>query len=383
MGTRPVWVCDVGSSFHGLASDSLVEVTVVGAGVTGCSCALSLARRGLSVRVLDATGVAAGASGRNGGFALRGTAQSYDGARAALGVAEARDLWQQTEGALDRMSEIAGDALRRVGSLRLAVDEAELAELRREYDALAEDGFDVNWIERPNGRLGEICLGGIEHPPDGALEPARWVGRLAGVAVAEGVEFVEGRRVDTTELASLAGSTGAVVVALDAWTGELLPEVAQHVRPCRGQVIATEPQAEILYGRPHYSRGAYDYWHQRPDGRLIFGGRRDKSPHGEATTEDATTEAIQVELEGFATVLLGREVRVTHRWSGSFGVTDDLLPLVGPVPGRERVWVAGGYSGHGNVLGFLCGELVAAAIAEGDMAGLALFEPGRFNATAG
>jgi glycine/D-amino acid oxidase-like deaminating enzyme len=35
---------------------------------------------------------------------------------------------------------------------------------------------------------------------------------------------------------------------------------------------------------------------------------------------------------------------------------------VGPVPGRDGVWVASGYSGHGNVLGFLCGRLVADAI---------------------
>ena len=40
----------------------------------------------------------------------------------------------------------------------------------------------------------------------------------------------------------------------------------------------------------------------------------------------------------------------------------DFLPVVGPVPGLDNVWVAGGYSGHGNVLGFACGELVA----EGD-----------------
>jgi glycine/D-amino acid oxidase-like deaminating enzyme len=46
--------------------------------------------------------------------------------------------------------------------------------------------------------------------------------------------------------------------------------------------------------------------------------------------------------------------KVTHRWAGIFGLTQDLLPLVGSV--------AAGYSGHGNVLGFMCGELVAAAI---------------------
>ena len=49
----------------------------------------------------------------------------------------------------------------------------------------------------------------------------------------------------------------------------------------------------------------------------------------------------------------------------------------GRVPGRDRVWVAGGYSGHGNVLGLACGDLVARAIAGGDTPELTLFDPRR------
>jgi glycine/D-amino acid oxidase-like deaminating enzyme len=51
---------------------------------------------------------------------------------------------------------------------------------------------------------------------------------------------------------------------------------------------------------------------------------------------------------------------VTDRWAGIWGATPDLMPLVGEV--REGVWVAGGYSGHGNALGLACGDLVARAI---------------------
>jgi len=70
---------------------------------------------------------------------------------------------------------------------------------------------------------------------------------------------------------------------------------------------------------------------------------------------------------------------VTHRWAGIFGLTQDLLPLVGAVPGRDdRVWVAGGYSGHGNVLGFACGALVADAILGQGSPQLELLDPARF-----
>ena len=92
-----------------------------------------------------------------------------------------------------------------------------------------------------------------------------------------------------------------------------------------------------------------------------------------------STPAIQSSLEEYLHELAGEEVRVTHRWAGIFGLTQDMLPLVGPVPGRDgRVWIAGGYSGHGNVLGFACGELVADAILGNGSPQLELFDPARF-----
>jgi glycine/D-amino acid oxidase-like deaminating enzyme len=120
-------------------------VVIVGAGVTGCSCALKLAEGGL--RVHEARRVASGASGRNGGFALRGGAMSYAKARDRFGPTTAKGFWRMTERYLARMEQLAGDAFRRVGSLRLADDE-ELADLRAEYEALRDDGLDADWIEQ-------------------------------------------------------------------------------------------------------------------------------------------------------------------------------------------------------------------------------------------
>jgi glycine/D-amino acid oxidase-like deaminating enzyme len=55
----------------------------------------------------------------------------------------------------------------------------------------------------------------------------------------------------------------------------------------------------------------------------------------------------------------------------------DFLPVVGRVPDSARVWVAGGYSGHGNVLGFLCGDLVAKAMLGEPHPLLGPFDPSR------
>jgi glycine/D-amino acid oxidase-like deaminating enzyme len=142
-----------------------------------------------------------------------------------------------------------------------------------------------------------------------------------------------------------------------------VPELDAAVRPTRGQVAVTEPLPRLLFECPHYARHGYDYWQQTPDRRLVIGGWRDTSLETEYTSEEATTPAIQERIDAFATELVGRPARVTHRWAGIFGTTEDRLPLVGELPGRPDVWVACGYSGHGNVLGFLCGELVAEAMA--------------------
>ena len=69
--------------------------------------------------------------------------------------------------------------------------------------------------------------------------------------------------------------------------------------------------------------------------------------------------------------------RITHRWAGIFGSSPDGMPLAGRVAGTENLWVAAGYSGHGNVLGLACGDLVARAILGEEPPELALFDPAR------
>jgi gamma-glutamylputrescine oxidase len=352
--------------------DGRADVAVIGGGVTGCSCALKLAERGVKVRVFEAREIAGGASGRNGGFALRGATAPYDEARRALGPDAARRVMELTERSLDRMESLAGDAFRRVGSLRLAWDEAELEALRREHDALRADGFAVEWVDELAPPLDALYLGAIHHPPDGALYPARWVRRLARHAAEAGADIREGKAVTVDGV-----DADAVVVAGDGFTAALLPELAPLVTATRGQVLATAPLDELRYDRPHYARGGYDYWHQLPDGRFVLGGQRDASFETEVTDAVETTDLIQGRLDALAEQLLGEAPRVTHRWAGIWGTTPDLVPLVGRVPGRENVWVAGGYSGHGNALGLACGDLVARAILGESSPLLATFDPAR------
>ena len=372
---NPYWLEDDVPPRRTVRHEGRVDVAIVGAGITGCSAALRLAEAGLRVRVHDQRGVAEGASGRNGGFALRGGATRYDIARDTYGREQARELWAWTESELDRMESLGGDALRRPGSLRLAADLDERDEIRVEYEAMHEDGVAAEWLDELPAHLAGRFHGAIFHPGDGALQPARFVRRLAAQAAEAGAEIREHDRVDDVA----AVDADQVVVATDGYGHGLVPELMEAVWPTRGQVVVSAPLDEVLYEMPHYARQGFDYWQQLPDRRVLLGGFRDVSILDELTDVEETTPTIQASLESFLGELIGGAPEITHRWAGIFGLTQDMLPLVGRVPGREGLWVAGGYSGHGNVLGFACGRLVAGALlGEIDAPQLALFDPGRF-----
>jgi gamma-glutamylputrescine oxidase len=379
MGT-PYWLDAPAPSYGPLPGDETVDVAVVGAGVTGLSCARALAAAGRRVRVIEARRAGTGASGRNGGFALRGTSASYD-------LARLPDVMRASEEAVERLRTLAGDAFRPVGSLRVATSEDELDAVRSEGEALAADGFAVEWrepAELPRAVEG-WALGGIFHASDGALDQGAWMRRLAGLADEAGAAIAEDTRVvalDGTRVETDRGTVTAdvVLVATDGYTDGLLPELDAGIASVRGQIVATAPVAPDVLPCPLYGRWGYDYIQQLEDRRLVAGGRRDLDLDVETGLEEATTERIQAGLEALLVELLGEAPPITHRWAGIMGFTEDLLPFVGPLPGRENVWVSAGYSGHGNVLGFACGEAVAAALLGSPEPWLAAFSPERIPA---
>ena len=373
----PYWLEGTGTRYPPLTGDERADAVVVGGGVTGLASARVFAEAGLRVRLLDARRVGSGASGRNGGFALRGFARPYSDLRMP-------ELMRLTEETLERMSQLAGDAFRRAGSLYVFAGEEELEAGRAEHDALATDGFAVKWLERDElpPVLSPHYLGGLFHATDGLLEPGRWVRQLAALATDAGVAIAEETSALALDGTTVTTSRGTVVgehvvVATDGYTRGLLPELDGVLIPARNQVLATAPLRERYFEPAVYARYGYDYWQQTAGGRIVIGGRRDADLEAEFTDREGTTEVIQRELEALLAQLLGGLPKVTHRWSGLLAFTPDRLPLVGPLPARPRVWAALGYSGHGNVLALACGEEVARAILGRPDPRLALFNPER------
>jgi glycine/D-amino acid oxidase-like deaminating enzyme len=243
--------------------------------------------------------------------------------------------------------------------------------LQAEYEALREDGFAAEWRRELGGRLAARFAGALFHPTDGSLPPARWVRRLAARAAEAGAEIREHDPVISLDELDAE----QVVVATDGYTEGLVDELDRAVRSTRGQVVVTAPLGEELYPCPHYARYGFDYWQQTPDLRLVLGGFRYTAIDEEWTASEDPTPGIQARLGAYAEELAGGPVEITRRWCGIFGMTADLLPIVGRV--RDGVWAACGYSGHGNVLGLACGELVARAILGERSPLLDVFDPDR------
>ncbi|MEM8599964.1 MAG: FAD-binding oxidoreductase, partial [Bacteroidota bacterium] len=139
-----------------------------------------------------------------------------------------------------------------------------------------------------------------------------------------------------------------VVLALNAYAPLLVPDLAPFVRPVRAQMLATAPVAPLLT-RPVYSHEGYYYVRQHTDGRLLVGGARHRHRDEEVGYEDATTPALQADLEAYLAehVPTASPVQVERRWSGTMGFSPDGLPLVGALPGHPESRWLGGFTGHG------------------------------------
>jgi gamma-glutamylputrescine oxidase len=389
-GTVPFWLDEPYEPRSPLLGELETDVCVVGAGTCGLSCALRLAQHGIGVAVLERGTVASGASGRNGGFLLAGVAPFHNDARESYGADRARAMYARTYAAQEDVYALAldlgvGDAVRRVGMLRVAVTEDEAEHVRDYARALADDGFPARVVERddlpPALRGGGLVACLTEH--DGALHPARWYRALAGAAEAAGARIFENTAVQPPVEApgegpvlTDAGSVRArhVVVAADGSLPALVPEYAGRVRARRLHMVATAPVPRLIETLV-YARWGYEYLQQRPDGRVLAGGFSDVDGDDSYTDSDAGSPDIWERTRRYLAEELGVEAEITHRWAGVVGYSGDSLPYVGEVPGRDGLYVSGGYSGVGNVPGFMSGRDIADTIAGTPPE--PLFPPGR------
>ena len=354
------------------------DVVIVGGGIVGCSTAYWLGRRAPSLRVaiVEARTLGTGASGRNAGFVLQGTATDYLTDIERYGERTARRLWHFTRANRDLLAaELRGEAFGwgADGSLTVAGDADEDERLRKSVSRLRAAGAPVVYLdpEKTNERLGATGFyGGLYVTTGGVLNPLQLVHHLADESGAEvrthhPVEQIwwdsDGATLDTPDLRLWARQ---VVLAAGASVPALAPSLSRYARPMRAQMLATVPAETRSISVPAYSHEGGFYVRQLDDGTVLAGGGRHQHRAAEETDVDTTTPAVQATIERYLHTYYPwtQPLSVRERWSGTMAFSPDGRPVVGPVPDHPESVFATGFTGHGMGYGFRMGRLLAERI---------------------
>ncbi len=361
------------------------DVVVIGGGFTGTSAALRLAKGGARVTLLEAQSIGWGASSRNGGQALSCLHHTLTELIKQHGLERARDMFHASVSAADTVEQIVREEgieceHVRCGSIEAANKPSHFEGLKREQETLKEvAGYDVQIVtkEETASELGTSAYHGLMvNPRSGSVQPAKFVQGMALAADRAGADIHEGTRVLAVERSDASASRDGVrftvrtnrgdvkakeiMVASNAWAGEIVPQFRQRVFPAESYIIATEPLPDELAKRliPN-RRVVYDtrktlaYYRLSSDNRMTWGGEltfKGANPQFNLNTLRRGMIRVFPELADF---------KIDYFWSGTLGITLDENSHAGQVDG---MWYSMCYEGHGVTLATYLGQQMANGI---------------------
>ncbi|MCX4162604.1 MULTISPECIES: FAD-binding oxidoreductase [Paraburkholderia] len=349
------------------------DVLVIGGGLHGSSSAFHLARRGVTVTVLEADYVGRHASGVNAG-GVRTLGRPIEEIPLAL---MSREIWH------DLVATIGDDAgFVASGQLKIAETDAELDECRERVALLEAQGFthetiiDRETVRELEPALAPHVTGGIWVERDGYALPFRATTAFRLAAQKHGAQFHEGTP------ATRIGQCGSrwvvdtprgvfsamhLVVAAGAWAGELAQQVGEPVpvHPEGLMLMVTHRVAPFCRatlgatGRPLSFK-------QFDNGTVVIGGKLIgiadlQARHGEVDFARLVKSANTV-VELFPHL---RHLGINRAWAGVEAFTDDALPVISSSRRASNLTYTFGYCGSGFQLGPGCGKLVSELVMDG------------------
>jgi glycine/D-amino acid oxidase-like deaminating enzyme len=367
---RPYWWDDAGLQARTLAkpAEALpdgVETVVIGAGYTGLSAALTLARGGRQVVVVDAQMPGYGCSARNGGLigpsfhklGLAGLTAAYGSAKAHAILRESMDTLDYLKSFIAREKIDCG--LKATGRFRGATRPRAYEAMMREAESLHRAiGLRFEAVPR-SGQHKQIGSdhyhGGLVLPDDGHLQPAALLIGLCDRATQAGAQIFAPARVTalrrenpgfSLQISDRRVRAGQVLVATNGYSGPDLRYFHRRIIPIRSAIIATqELDPGVMAELSPQGRGFGDssrlvvYYRPSPDGRrMIFGGRVfDRADRPDRYRSDLHRQMTRIfpQLAGTG---------VTHAWSGTVAYSFDHAPHLGV---HDGVHYAMGYCGSG------------------------------------
>ena len=360
-----------------LAGAHETDVCVIGGGYTGISTALFLLEHGFRVTVLEAAGVGFGASGRNGGQIVNSYSRDLDVIEKQVSAEHARLLGEMAfEGGRiirDRIQRYGINCDLKDGGVFAAVNARQLDQLEQQKRLWERYGHDqlelldaqaIRSVVDTQRYVGGMLdrSGGHIHPLNLVLGEAAAVESLGGI-IHEQSPVIRVQQGTTPVVHTEQGQIRAqfVVVAGNAYLGDLLPALSAKSMPCGTQVVATEPLppdlAHSLLPQDYCVEDCnylLDYYRLSADKRLIFGGGVVYGARDPANIEGLIRPNI---LRAFPQL---QKVKIDYAWTGNFLLTLSRLPQVGRL--GSNIFYSQGCSGHGVTYTHVAGKVLAEAI---------------------
>lgn len=385
---RSYWHATAAPPIPNAPLPTTADVVVVGGGLLGCWTAYWLAKGGTQVTVLEQQAISWGATGRNGGFVRGGTTEGFTGAAARIGREAALAVWKLSMAGQALVPQIVAEEgidcdLRTPGTLSLALGEESYNRMQHYHQTMQAEGLAGKLLNHADAQelvitpLADEVAGAVYYPDGMLLHSGRYLAGLAAAAQRHGAQFVRAKVTGlqsngtSTTLTTDAGTVqaGRVVIALNAWSDELIPELSEKVVPVRGQILAYEPTERAFdpgIGASVTPTG--EYWQQTPDGSIVIGGCREDAPNADVgVREMVPTPDVIAKIAAVIPRLFPQlnNLTVARSWAGLMAFTSDYLPVADAAPNLPGVWVTGGYCGGGMPFGPRIGQLLAEAVTTG------------------
>ncbi len=360
-----------------------MKVLVVGGGIIGLATAYELAKAGCEVTVFErATPGAEASSAAAGLLAPLGESSETTFARLALAS------WRLYPDVVRELQERTGIDLEYVTrgtiypmSVTQTRGDAEAWAVNKEFGVEVLEGGDVQALEpglSPKVRHAVFVKG------DHWLNNQRLVLAYAQAAAAAGVllstgcnvsrVIVEGGRARAVVTEGERVEGDAVLLAAGAWTSELVASFGLRLRvePRRGQMIALAHVPPILT----YCVHGEVYLAPRPSGELLVGATVERAGFQRAVTAEGIGSLLRAAIELVPSL---RDLPIARTWCGFRPWAPDSLPILGPWPGIEGLWIATAHFRNGILLAPITARLMTDWMSRGKP-GIAVdeFLPDRF-----
>jgi glycine oxidase len=376
------------------------DVVVIGGGVIGLASAWSATRRGAAVTVVDSHPARAASNVAAGMLAPVTEVLWGEEHLLELNRASAR-AWAGFAEELEEASGLDVGYLT-CGTLAVAVDQGDRAELEELHRFQVQLGLDSTWLSGREARSIEPLLApsingalhaGGDHQVDNrrvlrALTEACRRAGVANLAVdAAEVEVVDGRATGVVLRNGDRLPAGHVVLAAgcrSAGVGGIPRELVPPVRPIKGQILRLRHGTGEAPIATRNVRGMVNghscYLVPRPDGEVVVGATAEELGFDERVTAGAVYELLRDAQRIMPAVT---ELELAEASAGLRPGSPDNLPIVGE-SGMPGLVYATGHGRNGILLTPLTAEIVASAVTGSALPEVAsVCAPARFVGSAG